>query len=762
MLKPVADRRSLKIAVPRLVQFLLVLIAGLGLLAWVLAGVVQDTARQWFERDLSLRARLVATGSRASLEASWHRDRQRELEAHLIEIARDERIMAVAACDAQLSPLATTPGFPSEFGCREIGLRAASSGASFEVSFRDWNTVSRLPGGSIHVSAIPVGADSRGQAGFLVLLQDMSYAERREVLTQTFLFVSFGAFGLLASLLTIFVARFSRRSWSAELRDVLRGGEQRRPEFQPILRDVRDLIEKVMDEREDAPGVWTADRLKRVLGRHLHGERVVVVANREPYVHERLPDGEVRVLHPASGLVTALEPVMRACSGVWIAHGSGSADRETVDRHDHVRVPPGEESYHIRRIWLTVEEEAGYYYGFANEGLWPLCHLAHARPAFRSKDWWLYRRINERFADAVCAEVDSDDPIVLVQDYHFALVPSLIRKRMPAATVIMFWHIPWPNSECAGICPWRQEILEGLLGSSILGFHTQLHCNNFLDSVDSYLEARIDREQDRVAMRGHRTLVRPYPISLEWPIRWLSTAPSPAECRMQVWRDLGLKPDALLGVGVDRLDYTKGVEERLLAVERLLECFPEFRERFTFVQVAAPSRTKIERYRQLNETVEQLALRINRRFGRDDYRPIILLRSHHEPPDVFRFYRAAHLCYVSSLHDGMNLVAKEFVAARDDQQGVLVLSQFTGAARELTEALIVNPYDLEEASMALACALRMPPPEQQVRMRSMRSLVAHFNVYRWAGEMLVDAARLRSRERLAGQLAEHPLLRVGA
>ncbi len=744
----------MKIAVPRLVQFVLAMIVGLAVLALGVAGFVQETARRWFERDLSLRARLVVTGSRASLAADWPKDRQRELQAQLIEIARDERILAVAACGTDFSMLASTPGFPNEFGCREIGARASSSESSSQDSLREWNTVSRLPGGSIHVSALPLWNGNGGQTGFLLLLQDMSYAERREARTRLFLLAAFAILGMLASALTVFVARFSRRSWSAELRGILHGGPPPRPEFQPILRDVRDLIEKVMDESEDAPGVWTADRLKRTLGRHLHGERVVIVANREPYVHERMAGGDVRVLHPASGLVTALEPVMRACSGVWIAHGSGSADRDTVDRNDHVRVPPGEESYHIRRVWLTPEEETGYYYGFANEGLWPLCHLAHTRPAFRSEDWAHYRRVNERFAEAVCSEVDSDDPIVLVQDYHFALVPLLIRKRLPAATVIMFWHIPWPNSERIGICPWRQEILEGLLGSSILGFHTQFHCNNFLDSVDCYLEARIDREQHGVVMRGHRTLVRPYPISLEWPVRWLSTAPSPTECREQVWCDLGLKPDALLGVGVDRLDYTKGVEERLLAVERLLERFPEFRGRFSFLQVAAPSRTKVERYRQLNEAVEQLAGRINERFGHTDYRPIILRRSHHEPPDVFQYYRAAHLCYVSSLHDGMNLVAKEFVAARDDQQGVLLLSQFTGAARELTEALIVNPYDLEEASAALATALAMPPAEQQVRMRSMRSLIAHFNVYRWAGEMLVDAARLRSRERLSGRLTE--------
>jgi trehalose 6-phosphate synthase len=350
--------------------------------------------------------------------------------------------------------------------------------------------------------------------------------------------------------------------------------------------------------------------------------------------------------------------------------------------------------------------------------------------------------------------VDSKDPIILVQDYHFALAPAMIRKRLPAATVIVFWHIPWPNAEQMGVCPWRNELLRGLLGSSILGFHTQLHCNNFLDSVDRYLETRIDQEHRAVVMQGHRTLVRPYPISLEWPVHWVETAPSIEECRAQVWRDLGLKPNALLGIGVDRLDYTKGIEERLLAVEVLLERHREYRGRFTFAQLAAPSRTKIQRYRELNETVEALAARINARFGTKDYRPIILFRSHHEPPEVFRFYRAADLCYVSSLHDGMNLVAKEFVAARTDLQSVLMLSEFTGAARELTEALIVNPYDLEGCAEAIASGLAMSRDEQQDRMRSMRSYLVQFNVYRWAGTMLVDAARLRNQERVAGRPVE--------
>jgi trehalose 6-phosphate synthase len=600
-----------------------------------------------------------------------------------------------------------------------------------------------LPGGRIHVSALPLE-----DRGFLVLVHDWTHIEQRQDLTRRSLFIGFGVLAAVASLITMIAARLSWRSWSQDLRRFLRGGPQR-PEFQPILSDVRELVERLTAEKEadGQGGAWNAQRLKGVLGRYLQGEKVLVIANREPYIHDRTPDGKIQVLHPASGLVTALEPVMRACSGVWVAHASGSADKETADSRGHIRVPPGEESYSVRRIWLSPEEEKGYYYGFSNEGLWPLCHIAHTRPQFRTSDFEHYQAVNRRFAEAVIQEADSEDPIILVQDYHFALAPQMIRERLPRATIITFWHIPWPNSERFGICPWRDELLAGLLGSSIMGFHTQLHCNNFLDSVDRFMEARIDREQNAVVHGGRPTLVRPYPISVEWPPHWLSSLPPARDCRTSLLAELGLPSNTLLGVGVDRLDYTKGLEERLLAVERLLERFPSLRGRFVFVQLAAPSRTVIERYRQLNESIEKLAERINERFGTEGYRPIIFRRAHHEPPSVYRHLRAADVCYVSSLHDGMNLVAKEFVAARDDERGVLVLSHFTGAARELTEALIVNPYDIDEAASAMAAAINMPLDEQRDRMRAMRSFVAEFNVYRWAGRMLVDAARLRTRDR---------------
>ncbi|MBL0218793.1 MAG: trehalose-6-phosphate synthase [Myxococcales bacterium] len=729
----------------RVARFLIPLIGGLALLAIVGYVLLTRTTSRWFEKDLELRGRLAVESARTSLATHWA-DRA-QLPEILADITRDERIMAAAACGTDGTLVAATDAYPEQFTCASLQRRMADEAGSDGTA---WSMTSELASGAVRVSATRLVREQRA-IGTVVLVHDLSYLERREATTRNFLLVAFFILALGAAIVTLLAARFAWRGWTTELRQALAGNPTR--DFRPLVRDVRTLVERLAGEREEGvrAGPWGPERLRNALNEHLQGERVVILANREPYIHEKTPDG-IRVVHPASGLVTALEPVMRACSGVWVAHGSGTADRETVDAHDTVRVPPGEESYAVRRVWLSEAEESGYYYGFSNEGLWPLCHVAHTRPVFRAEDWAHYVRVNQRFADAVCEEVDSDDPVVLVQDYHFALAPKMIREKLPKATILTFWHIPWPNSERFGICPWREELLAGLLGSSIVGFHTQQHCNNFVDSVDAFMESRIDRETTAIVQGDRRTLVRPYPISIEWPVHWVAEAPSIEDCRASVRRELGLQPDALLGVGIDRLDYTKGIEERLSAVDQLLERYPEFRGRFTFAQLAAPSRTKIPHYRDLNERIEALAERINQKWAKGSYKPIALLRTHHEPATVFRYYRAAELCYVSSLHDGMNLVAKEFVAAHDDEQGVLVLSQFTGAARDLTEALIVNPYDFQQASDALAAALRMPADEQRIRMRSMRRLIAEFNVYRWAGRMVVDAAGLRRKERLFGGL----------
>jgi trehalose 6-phosphate synthase len=412
-------------------------------------------------------------------------------------------------------------------------------------------------------------------------------------------------------------------------------------------------------------------------------------------------------------------------------------------------VPPENPRYRIRRVWLSAEEEAGYYYGFSNEGLWPLCHIAHVRPTFRAEDWNRYVEVNKRFARTVVAESRSANPIVLVQDYHLALLPKLVRDQLPDATIITFWHIPWPNPEAFGILPWREEVLAGLLGSSILGFHTRFHVNNFVDTVDRELEARVDRETFAVTYGGRTTAVKRYPISIEWPpaeaAHWLPVA----ECRAAVRARYAIGDDIAIGIGVDRMDYTKGILERFRAVERLLELEPHWIGRFTFVQVCAPTRSRIEEYQEFEVRVRALATRINERFARGSWSPIVLRIEHAEPPEVYEHFRAADLCFVSSLHDGMNLVAKEFVAARDDERGVLILSQFTGAARELPEALIVNPYDTDQCAAAFHLALTMPAGEQRDRMHIMRGLVREFNVYRWAGRMLLDAASMRRRGRIA-------------
>jgi trehalose 6-phosphate synthase len=727
----------------RLPRFLVAVLASLGALtALAYLGLTRVTGA-WFEHDLELKAQLAVAAASTSLTRNWSADHAR-LGETLSDITRDERIMGASACSLAGETIAATEPYPSELACASVVARVLTE-------IRDegsWATTYELPSGRVRLSATVLQAEG-APLGVVLVLHDLSYLGRREATTRNLVLLAFFVLSLAASLATVAAARWAWRGWTSELRRALSSEGSR--EFQPLLRDVRALVERLAREREGQAGPWSAARLRATLKEHLHGERVVMLANREPYIHER-HDGGVRVVHPASGLVTALEPVMRACSGVWVAHGSGSADRETVDARDHVRVPPGEESYDIRRIWLSEAEESGYYYGLANEGLWPLCHLAHRRPLFRAADWDHYLRVNQRFADAVCEEVDSDDPIVLVQDYHFALAPKMIRARLPRATILAFWHIPWPNAERFGICPWREELLGGLLGASILGFHTQQHCNNFIESADTYLETRIDREAQAIVQGARRTNVRPYPISIEWPPKQLVGVPPADVCRAAVRRELGLDAGALVGVGVDRLDYTKGIEERLGAVDELLARHAELRGRFTFVQLAAPSRTRIPHYRELNERIEELTQGINRRWGTETYRPIALLRAHHEPDTVMRFYRAADLCYVSSLHDGMNLVAKEFVAAREDELGVLVLSQFTGAARDLSEALIVNPYDLRQAADAMAAALAMPASEQRERMRAMRRLLAEFNVYRWAGKMLVDAAELRRRERTNGRL----------
>ncbi|TCS39200.1 trehalose 6-phosphate synthase [Paucimonas lemoignei] len=722
------------------------------LLAYAVVPSVDNLTLRWFVRDLDARSQMLASALQEPVQEYLGQKSPKRIADLFDRTVQDQRLFAIAFCDVNGKLLYKTRTYPESLDCMESG---------WQQTLRQ-GMVS-LPQGSVHVTESPLQAGGKYE-GKLILVHDTSFIERRSADARKYVIALFAVLALIMSLLTILIAHFSLRGVLDALKDVLVGdakhparhGKPDSGSMQPLAGDLRALLyEYSVDKRagDDSSRQWTPEKLRVLLREELAGDEVLVVSNREPYIHAQTATG-LQVNRPASGLVTAVEPVMRACSGTWIAHGSGSGDRAAVDRNDRVKVPPARPSYTLRRVWLTKEEEQGFYYGFANEGLWPLCHIAHVRPVFRSTDWEKYVEVNQRFADAVVQEARTDDPVVLVQDYHFALLPRMVREALPKATIITFWHIPWPNPESFGICPWREEIIEGLLGSTILGFHTSYHCKNFLETVDRYLEARIEHDTSTISYGGKLTQVESYPISIAWPDAD-QAQPDIVTCRQQVRQELALPENHLLGLGVDRLDYTKGIIERFQAVERMLEQYPNLVGKFSLLQIAAPSRSSLDEYQNFEARVRNLAQRINKRFGSGVYAPILLRVEHHNAEQVNRLYRAADVCVVTSLHDGMNLVAKEFIAARDDERGVLVLSQFTGAARELHEALIVNPYHIEQSADALYRALTMPEIEQRERMRSMRSLVKDFNVYRWAGRMLLDAARLRQRERIMTKIRSH-------
>ena len=709
----------------------------------ILAGVAADQLiGRWFQSDLAGRAALISkTVSDDVLRLSDAGDAE-GLKRLFERIAGDERVIAAGVCRPEGGALAVSTDWPRTELC------AATDGKAR----RGYRRVD-IAGRPVIVSRFPLPVEGGARAVFTIV-QDATFTDRRSLS----IVGSFAAVILLIAVAgvlgTAYIVRTMLANWSSALIRTLdprtpNGAESEiAPELRPVVAELRQALRDMELAGPPDPRVkidWSPETLQALIGRELPNSQVIVVSNREPYIHERAEDGTITVRRPASGLVTALEPITRACGGVWIAHGSGSADRAVVDRADRVAVPPEDPAYSLRRVWLTEEEEEGYYYRFANEGLWPLCHIAFVRPKFRREDWEFYRTINARFADAVVAEATGPSPIVLVQDYHFALLPRLIRQRLPEATIVTFWHIPWPNPEVFSICPWREEILDGLLGSSILGFHTRFYCNNFIDTVDRFMESHIDRELSTISSGREATLVDDYPISIEWPPEALAGQVPVEEARTIVRERLGIGPDVKLGVGVERFDYTKGIPDRLAAVGLLFERHPEWLGRFTFVQVAAPTRSKLEAYQSIRTQSEEAAASINARFARDGWEPVKLISRHHEPTEVMELFRAADLCVVTSLHDGMNLVAKEFVAARDDERGVLVLSTFAGASRELLEALLVNPYDNDGMAEAIDRALRMSEAEQRGRMRMMRELVRDNNVYRWAGSMLLEAARMRRR-----------------
>ena len=484
------------------------------------------------------------------------------------------------------------------------------------------------------------------------------------------------------------------------------------------------------------------ESLQQHLRRRLRKHQFVVVSNREPYQHV-YRDGRITWRQPASGVTVALDPVMRASRGLWVAAASGDADAAVTDRNGLVAVPPDRPAYQLKRLWLSKEQEKHYYDGFANSAIWPLCHVAYRRPVFRLEDWEAYRQVNELFADQVAREVRDQPAFIFIQDYHFALLPRLLRARCPRAVVAQFWHIPWPNPEVFRICPWKQEILHGILGNDLLGFHLQYDCDNFTETVGRELESRPDHETNSIVRGGHSTRIRAFPISVDFDD--LTRRAASAEVRRLMAgfrRRYRIPENAVLGVGVDRLDYTKGIPERLAGFERLLERYPQYRGRVVLFQVAPPSRIQVEEYRRLGEEVDQRVSGINWRYGTRDWQPVIYLREPVPLPGLLALYRLARFLVVTSLHDGMNLVAKEFVAAQVDANGVLVLSQFTGAARQMKDALIVNPFLPDAIAERMREAIEMDPVAVRRRMGRLRAQVRERNVYHWASEILKKLHKL--------------------
>jgi trehalose-6-phosphate synthase len=509
------------------------------------------------------------------------------------------------------------------------------------------------------------------------------------------------------------------------------------------MQEAKAIAREEAKLRTTAESIWTPERLNEEMKILLQNKKLVVVSNREPYMHIK-SGREIVCIMPASGMVTALEPVLKACGGLWIASGSGDADRETVDENDKLLVPPYEKKYTLRRVWLNKEQENHFYYGFSNEGLWPLCHIAHTRPTFRIEDWEYYKEVNALYAKAVLEEIaDEEEPFILVQDYHFALLPLFIKQARPDAKVAIFWHIPWPNPESFGICPWQKEILNGMLGADLVGSHTQYHCNNFLETVNNAIESRVIWENFSVKIGTHFTLVKPFPISIAFTLKDYDNKEEPRLPVAELLRPHGIHAE-FMAVGVERIDYTKGMIEKFLAVERFLDKYPEYQGRFVLVQIGAVSRALLKTYSDTVHAVEAEVNRINWKFKSKNWQPILFLKKHHSHEEILPYYRSANVCMVTSLHDGMNLVAKEFIAARDHNDGVLILSRFAGASHELLGALIINPYDIEQLADAIRTGIEMPPDEQMVKMKRMRRIIMNHNVYAWASNILRAMASIQN------------------
>lgn len=703
--------------------------------------------------DLKYRTQILSESFKESIEPAYILKSKTSLQKILDKFADKQRLMGLAVYDNKGEVVASSAGLSEKI----VNSAAPNKAMDADNSFGDFTT---LENSKIYRLINPMRQDG-AVIGAIMVAQNADYIESNvnkiwttnlfRLFLQVLVF-SVAAVFILRWLILTPILKIIKFIKSIRVGDAKQGldGFGKYSFFKPLAEEIAKISDSLLKarlaaseearlrmEKLDTP--WTAERLREFVKGYLKDKKIFSISNREPYVHSKTKN-ELAYSVPASGMITAVEPVMEACGGVWLAQATGDADKETSDANGKLQVPPDDPKYILKRIWLSEKEQKGFYVGFSNEALWPLCHNVHNRPIFRDEDWHEYKNVNAKFAQSLLQEIkDVKNPLIMVQDFHFAILPQMIKKSRPDAKIGIFWHIPWPSPEVFSICPWHKEILEGMLSADILGFHTQQYCNNFMGTVAKGIESIVDLEQFSVTLKGHITHVRPFPISVDFA--------SGEDEKLKINRGKELLSQlgattAYIGLGADRLDYTKGILERFKGIEFFFDLYPTYKEKFTFLQIAPISRGEVEKYRQFNEDVTNQAERINAKFQKNGWKPIVLVKKHFNHKDLYSLYRNVNICLITPLHDGMNLVSKEFVAARNDELGVLILSQFAGSSKDLKGATIINPYSAEQTAFAIYEALNMPLAQQRFRMKKMRESVKNYNVYRWSAEFIKAVASL--------------------
>ena len=713
-----------------------------------------DQERATLTTNLEQRASLLADSLKESVEPFYANSLQPSFQNSLQKVvnkfANRERLAGIALYDNKGVLLATSSGLPKTIIENTKIVADAMDSNTSNNDFFDADGENRY----VHVDPLH---NDESIVGALMIVQNAGYINTS--ISQIWkdnllrLFVQIIIFSItIFIILRFFVFRqvirlveSVKRIRMNEDRESFKD-ESKYSFFTPLAKEIthisKSLSQARLSAREEArmrleklDTPWTAERLSEFIKATLKDRPIFVVSNREPYEHYTDSKGKISYRVPAGGVVTAIEPVMAACKGTWIAWGSGNADKKAVDKNNKINVPPHEPKYTLKRVWLSDEEIKGYYNGFSNEAMYPLCLMAHTRPLFRKEDWQEYKKVNGIFVKSVLEEIkDIQNPFILIQDYHLALLPQMIKEKRPDAQIGIFWHVPWPSPEAFSVCPWRKEILQGILGADIVGFHIQQFCNNFINTVGKEMESLCDFEQFAVTFQNHTSYIKSFPIGIAFTGGNGEPTYDPSVGK-KLLEKLGINTK-YIGLGVDRLDYTKGLLERFKALEFFFDTYPVYKNNFTFLQIASPSRESVPKYKQFGVDITKEVERINNKFKTKNWQPIVFLKEHHSHGQLAPLFKVANVCMVTSLHDGMNLVAKEYIAARNNEDGVLILSQFAGAVRDLKGALVINPYSAEETSEAINIALNMPLPEQQKRMKKMRESIKNYNIYRWSAEFI--------------------------